>query len=211
MPPPTESERELDQLAAELRRLENEYSKFFAGRSPRPPLELRAHVDRLFKTWDRRQGDSSAARFRLQTLQSRYSTFVELWERAMRQREEGRPGPAGRRDAPAPSDAPTPKLRDETFSTVVRDPASQQDQVRSLYEAAMSARQATGHEIVPYAQFEALVVRQVAALKQKGAADVVFRVSITGGRPNLTARATRPAKGRGTADSERRGGEDEGE
>ena len=34
MPPPTDSERELDVLAGEMRRLEGEYTKFFAGRAP---------------------------------------------------------------------------------------------------------------------------------------------------------------------------------
>ena len=38
MPPPSTTERELEQLAAELKGLENDYTTFFAGRSARPPL-----------------------------------------------------------------------------------------------------------------------------------------------------------------------------
>jgi hypothetical protein len=205
VPPQSESERELDQLAAELRRLESEYTKYFAGRSPRPPVELRAHVDRLFRQWDRRQGDSSAARFRLQSLQARFGTFVELWERAQRARDEGRAGPMTRRGADS-AEAPAPKLRDETYAAVLREPAAERDQVRSLYEAVMEARQQTGHEVVPFAQFEELVTRQVAALRSKGASDVVFRVTVTDGRPNLTAKGVKAKDGRGEDEAGSKGG-----
>src|SRR5262245_47283241 len=93
MPPPTDSERELDLLGADLRKLESEYTRFFAGRTPRPPIEARAQLDREFRKWGGRAPDGATARFRLQTLQARYSSFIELWDRAMRAREEGRPGP----------------------------------------------------------------------------------------------------------------------
>ncbi len=86
-----EIEQEFQLLSAELRKLEGEYNMYFAGRSPRPPLESRGRLDQLFKRWDRRPMETAASRFRLQTLQSRYSSFVDLWDRALRAREEGRP------------------------------------------------------------------------------------------------------------------------
>ena len=57
MPPPSEAERELETLAGDLRRLESEYTKFFAGRAPRPPLEARAQLDREFRKWANRATD----------------------------------------------------------------------------------------------------------------------------------------------------------
>jgi len=86
-----EIEQEFQLLSAELRKLEGEYNMYFAGRSPRPPVESRGRLDQLFKRWDRRPMETAASRFRLQTLQSRYSSFVDLWDRALRAREEGRP------------------------------------------------------------------------------------------------------------------------
>jgi hypothetical protein len=86
-----EIEQEFQTLSAELRKLETEYNMYFAGRTPRPPVESRGRLDQLFKRWDRRPMDTAASRFRLQTLQSRYSSFVDLWDRALRAREEGRP------------------------------------------------------------------------------------------------------------------------
>src|SRR5215203_3623312 len=85
--------RDLQQLATDLRQLEAEYNAFFAGRLPRPPLETRGRVEAVMKRWDRRRIDASVDRFRFQTIQSRFATFVELWDRGLRAREEGRPGP----------------------------------------------------------------------------------------------------------------------
>ena len=50
---PTEIDRELTVLEAELKRLEAEYNMFFAGRLPRPPWETRGRVDAMVKRLDR--------------------------------------------------------------------------------------------------------------------------------------------------------------
>ena len=51
--PPSEFERELQRLEVELKRLEAEYTMFFAGRLPRPPWETRSRVEALVKQYDR--------------------------------------------------------------------------------------------------------------------------------------------------------------
>jgi hypothetical protein len=191
VPPSGDSERELDALAAELRRLESEYTKYFSGRVPRPPLEARAQVEREIRRWDRRSPGSATGRFRLQTLQARYATFTELWDRAMKAREEGRPGPLGARPAPS-TDAP--RLDSEVYAAVLSDPKRQPESVRGLYDAMMEARRQTGHDIVPYERFAELVREQVDRLRKSGASDVMFRVSVTKGRPNLTAKAVKRKK-----------------
>ena len=66
---------------------------FFAGRLPRPPWETRSRVEALVKRWDRGYIQSAADRFQFETLQRRYQTFIDLWDRGLRAREEGRPGP----------------------------------------------------------------------------------------------------------------------
>jgi hypothetical protein len=192
MPPPTDSERELETLAGDLRRLESEYTKFFAGRAPRPPLESRAQMDREFRKWGNRALDGATARFRLQTLQSRYSSFVELWDRAMRAREEGRAGPLTARRAAGDE---SPRLDSEVFAAVLHDPSQQHDRLRGLYDAMMEARKQTGHDVVPFERFADLVRGQVDKLRATGASDVMFRVSVSEGRPNLTARPVKRKSG----------------
>src|ERR687891_170705 len=89
----SEHEREVQVLEAELKRLEAEYNMFFAGRLPRPPWETRSRVESMIRRYDRGQIQSTGDRFRFEMLQSRFRAFVDLWDRGLRAREEGRPGP----------------------------------------------------------------------------------------------------------------------
>ena len=90
---PLDPTRDLQQLTADLQQLEGEYNMFFAGRLQRPPWETRARVEGVLKRWGRRRLDRSADRFRFEALQSRFAALSALWERGLRAREEGRPGP----------------------------------------------------------------------------------------------------------------------
>src|SRR4029078_10828863 len=93
MPEQSETQRELQVLENELKKLEAEYNMFFAGRAPRPPWETRSRVEAMMKRWERVHLVWAADRFRFQNLQARFQKFAELWDRGMRAREEGRPGP----------------------------------------------------------------------------------------------------------------------
>ena len=89
-------ERDLRRIETDLRQLELEYTMFFAGQRPRPPVELRARVEAIIRRWDRVPIEGSAARFRHNTIVHRFRTFADLWDRGVRAREEGRPGPFSR-------------------------------------------------------------------------------------------------------------------
>jgi hypothetical protein len=93
MPELNEVQKDLQVLAAGLKQLEAEYNQFFSGRLPRPPWETRNRVAALVKKWDRGYIQSAADRFQFETLQRRFQTFVDLWDRGLRAREEGRAGP----------------------------------------------------------------------------------------------------------------------
>ena len=86
-------ERDLRRLETDLRQLEIEYTMFFAGQHPRPPLESRARVEAIIRRLDRVPIQGSTERFRYTTLQLRFRTLAALWDRRMRAQEEGRPGP----------------------------------------------------------------------------------------------------------------------
>lgn len=201
-------EQEFQALSAELRKLEGEYNMYFAGRTARPPIESRGRVDQLFKRWDRRQMDTASMRFRVQTLQSRYSSFVDLWDRALRAREEGRSSPLFRvRDggasksttasstpvppaAPAEPTAPPPSAegpRAVTFS----DPRKESDKLQTLYDVLMEARKQAGEKNIPFHKFADLVREQTQRLKKKGLDEVTFSVTTSDGRVNLTAKGSK--------------------
>jgi hypothetical protein len=187
----TNIERELRMLEAELKRLEAEYNMFFAGRLPRPPWETRSRVEGIVKRLDRTPLTNYGDRFRFSTLQSRYVTFIELWDRGLRAREEGRSGPfAHTRSTPA---ATTSAPEDRTVHvTTFRDPGREIEKVRDLYDHLADARRVAGQENVPFHKFVELVSSQVAQLKEKGTSEVAFRVAMKDGKVSFTAR---PMKG----------------
>jgi len=185
-----DAERELTILEGELKRLEAEYNMFFAGRLPRPPWETRGRVDAMVKRLDRTHISNTGDRFRFSTLQSRFQTFADLWERGLRAREEGRPGPFAQpqRAEPAKPQRPEDKiLHVTTFS----DPLKQMDKLHDLYESIAEARRQSGEEPVPFHKFADLIKTQVAGLKEKGSPEVAFRVAMKDGKVNFTARALR--------------------
>jgi hypothetical protein len=185
--PQSDIERDLLRLEAELKRLEAEYNMYFSGRLPRPPLETRGRVDALVKQYDRRHIQNYADRFRFTSLQARYATFVDLWDRGLRAREEGRPGPFGHLAGGDPAAANRPVDR-VLYVTAFHDPQSEQQKLQELYNALADARRALGETPVPYQKFSDLVRRQVTTLKAAGAPEVAFRVAVKDGKVTFTAR-----------------------
>jgi hypothetical protein len=208
-PKSTEFEQEMEQLEAQIKRLEAEYNMFFAGRLPRLPWETRARVEALIKRYDRMHLRNTAEKFRFGTLQSRYAAFSLLWERSLQAREEGRPR-RGRRTgtsaAPVVPQATPPPTRDAggdppakraaaggssgrvVAVTALRDPAADADRLTELYDRLSAARKAAGEKPVPFEAFKQVVRAQVNKLGG-GQSEVAFRVSVQNGKVTLTAKA----------------------
>jgi hypothetical protein len=182
-------ERELQKLEADLKQLEAEYNMFFSGRLPKPPWETRSRVESLVKQYDRAYIQNYGDRFRFTTLQSRFATFIDLWDRGLRAREEGRPGPfVHKKPAATPAE---PKRGEDhiLFVASFRDPVREIDKLRDLYDSLAEARREVGEEAVPFHKFADLVKNQVKKLQQSGSPEVAFRVAVKGGKVNFTARA----------------------
>jgi hypothetical protein len=180
---------ELAALGAEIKRLEAEYNMFFSGRLPRPPWETRGRVAAMIKRLDRARIRSTGDRFHFETLQSRYQAFVDLWDRGLRAREEGRPGPFAVQKKPAAR----PEAGDAKIVHVAafQDPMREMDKLHGLYDSLMDARRAAGEDVVPFHRFAALVKDQVAKLRQSGSPEVAFRVAVKGGKVNFTVRGVK--------------------
>ena len=180
-------------LESELKRLEAEYNMFFSGLLPKPPWETRARVDSLVKQYDRAHIPNYSDRFRFTTLQSRYATFVDLWDRGLRAREEGRSGPFAhkRQEKEPPKKGPEDRI---LHVAAFKDPVREIDKLTELYESLAVARREVGEEQVPFHKFADLVKGQVAKLRQKGSPEVAFRVAVRDGKVVFTARALTGAK-----------------
>lgn len=175
-------------LTAELKRLEAEYTMYFGGRLPRPPWETRSRVEAMLKRLGRGHITGTADRFRFENLQARFQKMVEVWDRGLRAREEGRPGPFA---APPAARAPARAEKAEggvVHVTAFTDPSHEMDKVHALYDSVMAARREVGEESVPFHRFAALVKDQVTKLRSSGTSEVAFRVAVKDGKVNLTVR-----------------------
>jgi hypothetical protein len=187
-------DRELKILEGELRKLEIEYNMYFAGRLPRPPVDTRTRVTGLVRRLDRQHISNYAERFRFSTLQARFQTFIDLWDRGLRAREEGRPGPFSQRSQAGAS--PDGRVAEDRILHVAafNDPIREADKLIELYDRLAEARREVGEEAVPFHKFSELVKDQVERLKQKGSPEVAFRVAVKDGKVNFTVRGLKGAK-----------------
>jgi hypothetical protein len=191
--PPPSIDRDLTRLEAGLKQLEAEYNMFFSGRLPKPPWETRAQVEALVKQLDRGHIPNTGDRFRFSTLQSRYATFIDLWDRGLRAREEGRPGPFAQRSPAADAPKRSPENRIMHVSSF-RDPVREIDKLTELYESLAEARREVGEDAPPFHKFADLVKNQVKKLRDSGSAEVAFRVAVKDGKVSFTARALKGVK-----------------
>jgi hypothetical protein len=189
-------ERELQTLEAELRRLEAEYNMYFGGRLPRPPWETRKRVEGLVKRVDRMHIPNYGHKFKFNTLQARFTAFVDLWDRGQRSRDEGRPGPfvqprpVEERAAAKPAEKDTRVVHVTTF----KDPLKEMDKLHALYDNLAEMRRQAGQDSIPFHKFADLVKTQVDQMKQKGTGEVAFRVAMKDGKVAFTARSMKGDK-----------------
>ena len=160
---------------------------FFSGRLPKPPWETRARVEAHRQAVRPRVHPELRRSVPLHTLQSRFAAFIDLWDRGLRAREEGRPGPFAQK----PTEAPRQKRPEDRILHVAafRDPMREMDKLHELYESLAEARREVGGDEVPFHKFAELVKGQVKKLKDGGSAEVAFRVAVKDGKVNFTARA----------------------
>jgi hypothetical protein len=187
-------ERELQVLEAELRRLEGEYNMYFAGRLPRPPWETRKRVEGMVKRLDRQYISNYGFRFKFSTLQSRFTSHVELWDRGLRSREEGRPGPFVQ--PRAAEEKPKKPAADDRLVHVAtfKDPLKEMDKLHQLYDNLSEMRRQAGQDAIPFHKFADLIKTQVTQMKEKGTPEVAFRVAMKDGKVAFTARAMKGQK-----------------
>jgi hypothetical protein len=146
---------------------------------------------------------SAAERYRFSTLQGRYFSLVERWERLLAEKESGRrPGLYGHfRDASGAPPASIPSGpnagRAASVEGVRGAVSGNSNPDRDLFDRYVAAKKALGEDVSGY-RLEGFVEgleRERRKVREKfGAADVVFEVAEREGRVRLIAK-----KKRGTA------------
>ena len=188
-----------------IRKLRVEYELYFSGQRKRPPDDERRALDQLVRRLGTAAFRSSAERFQYGNVIGRYNLYCELWEKQLREREEGPRDPRKRRAAlsgqmptastqqvsVAPAAAPAPPANAPQRNTVeVKVGIDNEESSRQIYEKYVAARESSGEGAgVPFDRFRKLIDDQVVALARKtGSVAIEFDVKLADGKVKLVAK-----------------------
>lgn len=194
----TESfDRELRVLEEALRRLNAEYDGFLYGSVPKPPIPTRRHVEEMLRRLNASEDMSAADRYRFSTLQGRFSSLTERWDRLQGEKEAGRrPGLYGHfreggAGAPA-SDRPGGANAAAAGSVQgERRPVSGGGSDRELFHRYVAAKKARGEDVSGYRLegfLEGLERERRKVRERLGEGEILFEVTERDGRVRLVAR-----------------------
>jgi hypothetical protein len=203
MPDPNPIEESLNKIETGIRQLKLQYDMFFSGVAPRQPFEIRKELEILLNTVGNQPMQRFADRYRYNALASKYQTMVELWNKMIRAKEEGRlrPGIPGfvepvRRAAagPAAPVAPAGKSAQaqrqavgaaqpgkgagspEFYKSRFSDPAAEDTSFRVFYDRYLEANRLAGAQSpkeVSYKSFLKQITAKTKAIKAKAGCDAV--------------------------------------
>ncbi len=199
-------ERELRVLEEAIRRVSAEYDAFLYGSAKKPPVESRSHVEQMIRQLSSSEPDAAADRYRFATLQGKFTSLCERWERLQAEKESGRrPGLYGhfsetgaRASGGAPRDSrgvPRPSLDDRpAFSVQGETPAlavAGGSADRALFERYLEEKKRHGENVSGYdfAGFLQSLERQRERLKERfGSREIDFEVAEREGKVKLVAK-----------------------
>lgn len=171
-------QQRIERLEAAIRDLQIEYEKFFNGARDTPPVERAEAVRGEIRFLRNANLRAVADNWRLAQAEARFSSYSELHNRRLRQREEGGRGPR-----PAPVERPA---HDPMRGVVVGD-RLETEAVEALYAGlARGSRSAPSFDLD---RFRAYLEKQVETIRAKtGCRQVRFRLEPDGERLKLKAK-----------------------
>ncbi len=188
-------ELDLQSLERAIALVNAEYDAFLYGSATKPPVEGRKNVERLIRELGRSDPESAADRYRFSTIQGRWNTLVDRWERLQGEKEAGkRPGIYGRFAASSGEKAAASGPPNAAASRSVDSktpPAASPDSRRELFEKYLAARKARGEsaEGLNFERFADSLQRETERVRERfGGAEVEFDVAERDGRVKLVAR-----------------------
>jgi hypothetical protein len=179
---------ELDGLDEDMSKLQVLYEKYFLGIDRKPPDQERTRLAKRMRELRTTVVRNTGVKFRINTLFAKLISFERLWDRTLREIEEG----TYKRDvfkAKYRMNRRVEETPEQPRPPVPRAEISD-DKLRRLFDTYVVARQRTG-ESTDGLTFEKVAQRiraQVPQLMEKhGAKSVEFKVVIKGGRAVLKA------------------------
>jgi len=188
VPPSQEKlQEELDAMDQSISELQVVYEKFFLGIDRRPPDKERKRISDRMRVLKGTQVKNTALKFRLHTMFAKLISFERMWDRTLREMEEG----TYRRDV-FKAKLHSKKKEAGKGKEVAAAPAVHlsDEKLRKLYDTYLVARQRTG-EPVAGLTFDSVATRIRAQvpelLARHKAKNIEFKVVIKGGKAVLKA------------------------
>ena len=178
---------ELTELDEGIQNLQVLYEKYFLGIDRKPPDQERKRVSDKARELRTSSIRNTALKFKINTLFAKLISFERMWDRTLREIEDG----TYKRDVfkaklhQKDKDAPQPATRKAPQAPAISDA-----NLRRLYDTYLVARQRCGEPIAGLS-FDSMATRiraQVPELMQKHKAkNIEFKVVIKGGKAVLKA------------------------
>jgi hypothetical protein len=176
---PVSHQEALDSIENGIRQLRIDFERFLSGALPFPPEDLRTRIQSQLKELHNATNRSAVEGFRLGVLEARFNSYNELFNRRVREREEGR--------KVARTAATPPPPRFDPRRGILVDGKVDAQAAEALYTALAAG--AGGGPAFDLATFRTYLERQTAALRGKtGCAAVQFRLAEEDGKLKLKAR-----------------------
>ena len=173
----------IERLDQDIRQLKIEFERYFNGSLPIPPEDFRQAVRHQIQALRVTPMPALVDRFRLSTLEARFNTLNELFNRRLREREEGL--------APAPGrPAPTTPRRYDPYKGIVVGESPPQEAIKALYQELYDDD--TPSAAANFAKFHTYLLGQMATIRERsGCEEVSFRIATEGGELKLKAKPVR--------------------
>jgi hypothetical protein len=187
-------ERELQVLDQALHRLSAEYDAFLYGSGSKPPVQTRKHVEEMLRRLNASEAMSAAERYRFSTLQGRFATLTERWERLQGEKEAGRRPGIYSHFRESGAAAPPPPNAGTVASVEGERQAVPGDPDRDLFDRYVAAKKSRGEDVSGYRLegfVEGLERERRKVRERLGSGDIVFEVAERDGRVRLIAKKKR--------------------
>ncbi len=181
-----EIQTSIDRLDQDIKQLKIDFERFFNGDLHIPPEDFRQAVRQQIRKLRSVPIHALVDRFRVNTLEARFNTLNELFNRRLREREEGA---AAMHSRLAP---PTPQSYDPYKGIVVGEappPEAIQALYRELYDDDTPTAEAN------FRKFHTYLLGQMAVIRERSGCDEVkFRIATEDGETKLKAKPVRHAR-----------------
>ncbi len=173
---------DMERLKRGMKQLETEYEQWFSGALRQPPWETKKKIEAIIRRYNSSPPQNLAEQSVFQMLQSKFTTYNEMWNRRERLQEEGRL-PGGRPGRPKRAAAKSPP-------TTERAAPSGGDPLRKVFDKYVAAKEKAGQKTanLNYDNFRRVLDKQAQQLRSGGYKDVDFGVSMKGGKVSVVAR-----------------------